>query len=400
MEIVQAARGQGRGRPGGRGRGRGRVAADVPMQDAHHAAPFPAQQGAAVNPDGPAPAPQPAAQPELAVLVTALLQRIEAQEVEIQELRNHLPQVNGNMGEDQEAPPVPPQGVHQMGQVVVADDLFERFKRMRASDFEGSTDPLVADEWMSEMKKIFNFMNISEIEKVICASFVMKKDTRYWWETVAVRRDTRAMSWDDFIEEFISKYFNMCAMNTQQKEFTELKQGTMTVTVAVRKFNQLARLCPHLVPTESERVRRMMGMFRPELALAIDSGSHPPSTVADCLERAMRAEYHLVQVKEERDRYIKARKEEKTQSKGICNNKKFDERLFNNQVDKAQYLENENGKKRNHPENNGNANYKVKMENGHFRSVTHVGGYTQENVRWAVYCVTSAISQMTSLKIV
>ena len=107
-------------------------------------------------------------------------------------------------------------------------------------------------------------------------------------------------------------------------------------------------------------------MFRPELALAIDSGSHPPSTVADCLERAMRAEYHLVQVKEERDRYIKARKEEKTQSRGICNNKKFDERLFNNQVDKAQYLENENGKKRNHPKNNGNANYKVKMENRSF----------------------------------
>jgi len=290
MENAQATRGQGRGRPRGRGRGRGRVTADAPQQDVHHAAPFPAQHGAAENPNGPAPGPQPAAQPDLAVLVTALLQRIEAQEAEIQELRNHLPQVNGNVGEDQQAPP---QGVPQMGQVVVADDLFERFRRMRAPDFEGSADPLVADEWMSEMKKIFNFMNISEIEKVICASFVLKKDARYWWETVAARRDTRAMSWDDFIEEFNSKYFNMRAMNTQQKEFTELKQGTMTVTEAVRKFNQLARLCPHLVPTESERVRRMMGMFRPELALAIDSGSHPPSTVADCLERAMRAEYHF-----------------------------------------------------------------------------------------------------------
>ena len=143
MENVQATRGRGRGRPRGRGRGRGRVAADLPMQDDHHVAPFPAQQGAAVNPDGPAPAPQPAAQPELAVLVTALLQRIEAQEVEIQELRNHLPQVNGNVEEDQQAPPAPPQNVHQMGQVVVADDLFERFRRMRAPDFEGLTDPLV-----------------------------------------------------------------------------------------------------------------------------------------------------------------------------------------------------------------------------------------------------------------
>ena len=105
-------------------------------------------------------------------------------------MRNHLPPVNGNVEDDQQAPPAPPQNVPQMGQVVVADDLFERFRRMRAPDFEGSTDPLVADEWMSEMKKIFNFMNISEIEKVICASFVLKKDARYWWQIVAARRDT------------------------------------------------------------------------------------------------------------------------------------------------------------------------------------------------------------------
>ena len=73
----------------------------------------------------------------------------------------------------------------------------------------------------------------------------------------------------------------------------------MTVTEAVTKFNQLARLCLHLVPTEEERVRRMMEMFKPELAMAIDSGNYTPATVADCVERALRAEYRLAQVKEE-----------------------------------------------------------------------------------------------------
>ena len=55
----------------------------------------------------------------------------------------------------------------------------------------------------------------------------------------------------------------------------------MTVTKAVIKFNQLARLCPRLVPIEEERVRRMMEIFRPELELAIDSGLEPHTTVAD-----------------------------------------------------------------------------------------------------------------------
>ena len=37
------------------------------------------------------------------------------------------------------------------------------------------------------------------------------------------------------------------------------------------------------MPTEEERVRPMMEMFRPELAMTVDSGSEPPTTVADCV---------------------------------------------------------------------------------------------------------------------
>ena len=104
-------------------------------------------------------------------------------------------------------------------------------------------------------------------------------------------------------------------MSAKQKEFNELKQGSMSVTEAVTKFNQLARLCPLLVPTEEERVRRMMEMFKPELVMAIDSGSEPPTTVADCVARAIRVEYRLGKVKEERAQFHKARMEEKNRDR-------------------------------------------------------------------------------------
>ena len=67
---------------------------------------------------------------------------------------------------------------------------------------------------------------------------------------MALRRNIDGMSWNDFVVEFNTKFFNMRAMNAQQRDFNNLKQGNMTVTEAVTKFNQLARLCPHLVPTE------------------------------------------------------------------------------------------------------------------------------------------------------
>ena len=60
---------------------------------------------------------------------------------------------------------------------------------MKAPDFEGSLDPLIADEWFAKIQVILNFMNVSDVDKVKCASFVFKKEARYWWETVALIRD-------------------------------------------------------------------------------------------------------------------------------------------------------------------------------------------------------------------
>ena len=42
-------------------------------------------------------------------------------------------------------------------------------------------------------------------------------------------------------------------------------------------------------------------MLRPNIALAIESGGGMPTTVAECVERAIRMEYRLAKLKEERD---------------------------------------------------------------------------------------------------
>ncbi|KAL5573143.1 hypothetical protein UlMin_022740 [Ulmus minor] len=65
----------------------------------------------------------------------------------------------------------------------------------------------------------------------------------------------------------------------------------MTVTETVCKFDQLARLCPTLVRTEEDRVIRLLEVFRPELTALIETGEHPPTTMADCVSRALRAKY-------------------------------------------------------------------------------------------------------------
>ncbi|GMN54029.1 hypothetical protein TIFTF001_023161 [Ficus carica] len=116
-------------------------------------------------------------------------------------------------------------------------------------------------------------MRLTEQEKVICASFALKNDARHWWMTVQMRRDVMAMSWQNFVAEFRTMYYNREILAAQQDEFTSLKQGTMTV-------------------------RRMMKMFRKDIAKQVGVGSSPPTLVSDCVSQAIRAEYWINQDKE------------------------------------------------------------------------------------------------------
>ncbi|KAL5544520.1 hypothetical protein UlMin_008304 [Ulmus minor] len=121
------------------------------------------------------------------------------------------------------------------------------------------------------------------------------------------------MTWVDFVYEFNKKFFNPTALSAQQTEFLNFKQDNMTVAEAVRKFERLAKLGPYLVPTEEQRVKRMLEMFRPDISLSVEGGGNPPTTTTDCVERAYRAEHRLNQLKEMRNRMFENRRKQNNQ---------------------------------------------------------------------------------------
>ncbi|GMN72038.1 hypothetical protein TIFTF001_051918 [Ficus carica] len=258
-------------------------------------------------------------EPDLATVVSNLQRQLLEQQQETNRLREQLAQMNQRPQVNEVPPPVhqvppvvppvpetprnvevpiAPAGVPVNLPPVREDLLFERFRRMKAPEFEGPTDPIAADNWLIDIQVILDFMRLTEQEKVLCASFALRKDARHWWMTVQMRRDVTTMSWQDFVTEFRTMYYNREVLAAQQDEFANLKQGSMTVMEAVKKFEQLARLCPELVPNETEKVRRMMKMFRTDIAKQVSSGSSPPTLVSDCVSRAIRAEYWINQDKE------------------------------------------------------------------------------------------------------
>ena len=64
------------------------------------------------------------------------------------------------------------------------------------------------------------------------------------------------MTWGEFRELFMDKFFPASARHVKAREFLELKKGNMTVIEYVAKFTELACFKDDYVATNMEKVRK------------------------------------------------------------------------------------------------------------------------------------------------
>ena len=83
-----------------------------------------------------------------------------------------------------------------------------------------------------------------------------------WWNWANTSRDPEAMTWAEFHELFIGKYFLTTARHEKAQEFLELKQGAMTVIEYVARFTELARFADDYVATDAAKVKRFENGLR------------------------------------------------------------------------------------------------------------------------------------------
>ena len=63
-------------------------------------------------------------------------------------------------------------------------------------------------------------------------------------------RNVEEMTWVDFRELFMSKFFLASARHVKAREFLDLQQGDMTVLEYVARFTELARFANDYVATD------------------------------------------------------------------------------------------------------------------------------------------------------
>ncbi|XP_028087684.1 uncharacterized protein LOC114288380 [Camellia sinensis] len=133
-------------------------------------------------------------------------------------------------------------------------------------------------------------------DKIALASYQLDGETDHWGSLMKNSRDTTSMTWAQFKELFLRKYFPNTVRQERIWQFQTLKQGEMSVTQYVAKFEELARYATRYIADEGEKARK----FEWGLDLIIRGKVLPLRlpTFADVVDTALDAEREWVDSKE------------------------------------------------------------------------------------------------------
>ena len=140
---------------------------------------------------------------------------------------------------------------------------FKSFQSVNPPEFKGSADPVEARTWLKEIEKAFTLVQVGAELKTNYASYFLKGEENYWWESKKALEREGTITWERFTELFLEKYFPRYMQNQMELKFFELKQDNLSVAEYEAKFTELARFVPDYVHTDEKRAKRLQQGLKP-----------------------------------------------------------------------------------------------------------------------------------------
>ncbi|GFZ19560.1 hypothetical protein Acr_28g0002650 [Actinidia rufa] len=128
----------------------------------------------------------------------------------------------------------------QMARPARGTTLHEQFMKLNPPEFVGAIDPLVAEEWLKKLDAIFEVMEVTDEQKLILATFMLRGEAINWWESMRRMQNAQPegvpMSWQRFVDIFNDQYFPRIYRMQKEQEFMSLKERAMSVLVNKAKI--------------------------------------------------------------------------------------------------------------------------------------------------------------------
>ncbi|KAI3829976.1 hypothetical protein L1987_04108 [Smallanthus sonchifolius] len=134
-------------------------------------------------------------------------------------------------------------------------------------------------DWINGMESTISLSDCRPDQAVRFAAKSLKGEAAHWWETVKQAKGDQAvelMRWNDLKALVISKFCPKNEVHKVEREFLTLQAGLMTHRQYTSKYNELARLVPHLVTTEERRIHYYIQGLPPKIRTFVNANT--PST--------------------------------------------------------------------------------------------------------------------------
>ncbi|GKA95562.1 reverse transcriptase domain-containing protein [Tanacetum coccineum] len=133
---------------------------------------------------------------------------------------------------------------------------FKEFMSCQPINFKGTEGAVGLIHWFELTELVFSHSNCTEDCKVKFATGTLTEEALSWWNSFAqpIRiEEAYKITWVEFKKLLIKKYYPQTKVQKMEDEFYHLTVKGNDLKKYVRRFQELATLCPTMVP-DSEKI--------------------------------------------------------------------------------------------------------------------------------------------------
>ena len=135
--------------------------------------------------------------------------------------------------------------------------MIERALKLGAKTYDGTSDPEAAYLRLNRVSEIYAVMGCSDEQKGLFSGFLMAARAKDWWEAIK-RRHPTGVTWDQFRQAFIDRFYPRSYQDAKIEEFFNLEQRSLTVTKYEQRFSEFVKLVPMIHEIEEHKCKRFM----------------------------------------------------------------------------------------------------------------------------------------------
>ncbi|XP_073046158.1 uncharacterized protein [Primulina eburnea] len=156
--------------------------------------------------------------------------------------------------------------------------------------FDSSETGEQAEEWIERIEQIFVTAPCARSAWLQLDTFQLSRNVLLWWQTteVGLRAQGRTVDWDLFRSRFLDKYFSIVARQKKEREFEDLRHGSMSVAEYKSRYSALLKYMPHVATNVHAKMRHFSRRLKLELFDLVQSNN--PVSFEDVVTRAEMAE--------------------------------------------------------------------------------------------------------------